>query len=76
MHPTGDQTVLYYHGKDLYELAKEPKEIWDIDSTEHINSLSDKNTQIAFTEKIEQLLHPSDKIFSRKAVSYSQSYQQ
>lgn len=41
MHGTADAVIPYSHGKRLFELAGEPKQLWTIEGGEHASALSD-----------------------------------
>ena len=39
MHGTDDRVVPYYHGRRLYEKAKDPKELWTVKNGRHTEAL-------------------------------------
>lgn len=44
IHGTGDRVVPYSHGKRLFELAREPKQLWAVDGGEHIAAFVDADS--------------------------------
>ncbi len=56
IHPLYDQTVPYYHGSDLYKLAKEPKEIWSVPKGDHITTLNETKYRTYFLTKLNTFL--------------------
>ena len=40
IHGTKDRVVPFYHGKRLYDKAKDPKELWTIKNGGHVEALS------------------------------------
>lgn len=40
IHGTGDRIIPYHHGQQLYEKAKEPKQLWTLEGADHTAAFS------------------------------------
>ncbi len=45
IHGTGDPVVPYSHGKRLFDLAREPKQLWTIEGSNHTEAFSDSTSE-------------------------------
>jgi uncharacterized protein len=48
IHGTADKVVPYAHGRTLYDLASEPKEIWTVEGGDHMMALRDPAVRTRF----------------------------
>ncbi|MGB0370910.1 MAG: alpha/beta hydrolase [Opitutales bacterium] len=53
VHGTADVVVPYQHGKDLYEDAKEPKELWTVPGAGHLDIFYDPENQSKLLQLLE-----------------------
>ena len=59
IHGTADRVVPYAHGKDLYDLASEPKGIWTVEGGGHATALRNPEVRGQFLAFLASVLPPA-----------------
>ena len=58
IHGTADRVVPYAHGKELYDLASDPKGIWTVEGGGHAAALRNPEVRGQFLAFLASVLHP------------------